>query len=101
MRQFCLAGICIVLAACQSYQPETPGRTVGQFTDDTAIQVRVKSKLWADPVLSGWLINTDVYQGVVTLRGKVSTQEFKERATNLCSPLRGVVRVNNLLQVSK
>jgi len=88
-------------SGCQTYQAGTPGRTVGEFTDDMAIQAKIKTRLWADSLLSGWFINTDVYRGVVTLSGHVASKSLKQHATEVCGGIRGVVKVNNQLQVSE
>lgn len=90
-----LAFLAIALVACQ-----TPGgRTAGDVVDDTTITTKVKAKLLDEPVLSGFAISVEVFEGEVTLTGAVDSVETKERATELADSVYGVKGVNNLLKV--
>ena len=82
------------LAACKT--TSSPHRQV----DDGAIKASVKAKLAADVRLST-LTNVEVNStdGVVTLAGKVRSNEEKRMAADVAHSVDGVVRVNNELQV--
>ena len=85
-------------AGCQSYR-EGSARTVGEFTDDVGIQARVKLALLNDPEISGLRINTEVKRGVVSLYGRVGSQDLKQRALALAAGIKGVTRVEDRLTV--
>ncbi len=74
-------------------------RSTGDVVDDTTINGEVKAKLLGDDVLKGIAVNADTYQGVVTLRGNVDTQDQIRRATEIAKSVRGVTRVENKLTV--
>ena len=82
------------LAACKT--TSSPHRQV----DDAAIKAAVKAKLAADVRLST-LTNVEVNStdGVVTLAGKVRSDEERHMATEVARSVDGVVKVNNNLQV--
>jgi hyperosmotically inducible protein len=82
------------LAACKT--TSSPRRQV----DDGAIKASVKAKLAADVRLST-LTNIEVNStdGVVTLAGKVRSDEERRMAGDVTRSVDGVVRVNNNLQV--
>ena len=82
------------LAACKT--TSSPSRQV----DDAAIKTSVKAKLAADVRLST-LTNVEVNStnGIVTLAGKVSTEDQRRMAGEVARSVDGVVRVNNELQV--
>ncbi|MEQ8783523.1 MAG: BON domain-containing protein [Roseibium album] len=88
----------VVNSGCQSYREGT-SRTVGEFTDDVGIQSRVKLALLNDPDVKGLRINTEVKRGIVTLFGRVSSNELKERAIGLAAGVKGVKRVEDRLSV--
>ena len=82
------------LAACKT--TSSPRSQV----DDAAIKTSVKAKLAADVRLST-LTNVEVNStnGVVTLAGKVGSDEQRRMAGEVARGVDGVVRVNNELQV--
>ena len=86
------------LTGCQSYR-EGERRTVGEFTDDVAIKTRVQAALIADEEVKGLVIEVRVRRGVVTLFGRVPSQEMKARVSNLAAAVRGVDRVDNRLTI--
>jgi len=57
----------------------------------------VKSKLLADPDVSGLRIDVDTRDGVVTLTGTVSSAAEKTRALNLAGKVENVKRVEDKL----
>jgi hyperosmotically inducible protein len=102
MVRWLMAGALIValpaLVGCQAYR-EGGSRTVGQVTDDVAIQTSVKSRLLADPDVSGLRIQTEVYRGVVTLYGRVPDQLTRRHAIRIAEEVKGVVQVEDRLTI--
>lgn len=82
--------------ACKTTQ------TVGEQIDDAGIKTSVKAKLAADVRLST-LTNVEVNStnGVVTLAGQVPTEDDRRQAEAVARSVKGVVRVNNNLQVDR
>jgi hyperosmotically inducible protein len=79
------------LAACKT--TSSPRRQV----DDGAIKASVKAKLAADVRLTNIEVNST--DGVVTLAGKVRSDEERRMASDVARSVDGVVKVNNNLQV--
>ncbi len=90
----------LLLSGCQSYK-DGKSRTVGEFTDDAAIQVRVKSRLVRSPDVNGARMNVEVRKGVVTLHGRADSPEMKQQATELVQSIKGVTSVDNRLRVKE
>ena len=90
----------LLVSGCQSYK-DGKSRTVGEFTDDTAIQVRVKSKLVRAPDVNGARMNIEVKKGVVTLLGRVDSPEMKARAVEIAQSIKGVTSVEDRLRVKE
>lgn len=89
------AGILFCLFACQ-----TPaGRTAGEVVDDATITTKVKTKLFKDPVVSGFAISVETFDGEVTLTGAVDSEEAKKRAGEIAQKTSGVRKVNNLIKI--
>jgi osmotically-inducible protein OsmY len=59
----------------------------------------VRRKLADDQVVKGGAMDVDVKDGVVTLRGKVETNEQKTKAEKLARKVHGVKNVTNELTV--
>jgi len=80
----------------------TTTTTTGTQRDDTAIKTSVKAKLAADVQLST-LTNIEVNStnGIVTLAGKVHNPDEKRFAEQVTKSVKGVVKVNNELQVER
>jgi osmotically-inducible protein OsmY len=76
--------------------------TAGTQRDDTAIKTSVKAKLATDVRLST-LTNIEVNStnGIVTLAGKVHNPDEKRFAEQVTKSVKGVVKVNNELQVER
>jgi len=92
-----LAGLATAVG-CQAYR-EGGSRTAGQVTDDLAIQTSVKSRLLANSELSAWRIQTEVYEGIVTLNGRVPSESARAEAIRIAAEVRGVVRVEDRLTI--
>jgi len=93
-----VAAIAVILASCQSYR-NGDARTIGEFTDDAAIQSKLKTALIADKEISGWRIDTEVRKGVVTLYGSVASEALREKALAKAKAIKGVVEVEDRLTV--
>jgi osmotically-inducible protein OsmY len=93
-----ITAVAMLVVGCQGYREGTP-RTVGEFTDDAAIQSKLKISLINDKEISGLRINTEVHKGVVTLYGKVATVALGDRAVARAKAVKGVVKVENRLIV--
>ena len=95
--RLCLLTLLIgLMAACQTYD-DPNRRTPGELTDDSAIYTAVKAKLIADPDIQGLKINVDVYQGTVTLSGRIPSEVLRNRALKIATEVRGVVKVHDSL----
>ena len=98
-----LCGLALFGAAatggCQSYLEDSTERTVGEITDDASIQWMVKTRLVGDPDVRGRRINVDVNKGVVTLMGRVRSDEERARAGRIAAAVPHVVRVVDRLEV--
>jgi osmotically-inducible protein OsmY len=68
-------------------------------TDDAAVDAKVRSAMATDVGLKTLKINVDVDKGVVTLKGKVDSDETKRKAADVARKVNGVKAVNNELQV--
>lgn len=94
-----LCGVALA-AGCQSYR-DGETRTVGELTDDSAIQVKVKTLLVRDKLLDGWRLDVDVDRGVVGLEGWVATEEMRLRALEIANSVKGVRSVKDRLEVQE
>ncbi len=89
--------IFLISAACA-----TPaGRSAGQVVDDGTITTEVKAKLLADSLLKGVAVSVQTFEGQVTLTGAVDTNEQRAKAENIAKGVKGVKKVNNLLEIKK
>ena len=68
------------------------------ITDDT-IYDQVRLKLASDPDVRGGAFEVEVKNGVVTLKGRVDKESFKQRAEKLAKKIKGVKSVVNQLLV--
>ncbi len=90
-----LAAATLTTTGCKSEH----SRTSGQYLDDQTITARVKSALFSDPNVSGFQVNVDTYQGVVSLSGFVDTAAQKAKAEDVARQVSGVRQVQNNLGV--
>jgi hypothetical protein len=75
------------------------GADAGAKVSDATITAEVKSALAADPQLASLKIDVDTDNGVVTLSGPAPSEEAKSRATQIAAGPKGVMRVENRLEV--
>ena len=74
-------------------------RSTGETIDDQLIVASIKTKLLADPLVSGLQINVDSYKGVVDLIGNVSSYTELARAIEVAQSVSGVKEVHTKLNV--
>jgi len=72
---------------------------LGENISDTAISASVKLKLRDDDLVTADHINVDVRDGVVVLRGTVSSQEELDRAVSIAQKTEGVKTVRSELRI--
>jgi hyperosmotically inducible periplasmic protein len=83
----------------QRARAQERGETIGKTLDDAWIHAKVVTKLVTNPDTPQRKINVDVQNGVVTLRGNVSTPTEKSEAEQLAKNTDGVKQVVNRLRV--
>lgn len=74
-------------------------KQAGEAMSDAAITTAVNAELAKDASLSALKIDVDTNSGRVQLKGTAPNAQAKERATQLASGVKGVVSVDNQLQV--
>ena len=74
-------------------------RSFGNIWDDNLISNKIKAKLIAEPEVRSLNIDVDVYLGVVTLTGIVSTKYQKDRAVQISRSTEGAVKVIDNIKV--
>jgi len=118
LMRYLLAGFTAALLALATVaSAQTMGEKVGQQTEkaklatkDATEKAKTTSKnawlasktkiaLYADERVSGNAVNVDASNGVVTLRGKVSSAEEKKAAEDVAKGIEGVTQVKNNLEV--
>jgi osmotically-inducible protein OsmY len=72
----------------------------GNKIDDAWITTKVKWFLMREPLLDGSDVNVDTMHNVVTLKGTVTSDSGKARATALARRTDGVTRVDNQLTIA-
>jgi hyperosmotically inducible protein len=80
---------------------EVGPKSFGQTIDDGVIVTKVKAKIMANVDLNPFNIDVDSEKGVVTLSGRVASQEQKDMAGKLARETKGVVAIHNRLKVGK
>ena len=73
--------------------------TGGQMADDGAITAKVKAKLAASAEINPFNVDVATSQGIVSLVGRVKTEEQKAEAERIARETDGVRGVRNLLKV--
>ncbi len=78
----------------------TPGgREVGDIYDDTVIATKVKGRLTEMMGTKVIGVDVDVYQGEVTLQGRVRNPTMESRVVAVAARTPGVKKVINLLKI--
>ena len=71
----------------------------GEYIDDSVITTKVKAAIFNEPTLKSAEINVETFKGVVQLSGFVSSQADINTAVDVARSVKGVVSVNNGMQV--
>lgn len=74
-------------------------RSFGDVWDDNVLSNKIKAKLIAEPEVRSLNIDVDVYLGVVTLTGVVSSNYQRDRALELSRSTEGTVKVIDNIKV--
>ncbi len=88
------------LAGCQGYRSEGT-RTPGEFADDVAIQAAVKTALIRAEGVKGGGINVEVRRSVVTLFGRIGSEQERTLALTTARGVGGVASVVDRLTLVK
>jgi hypothetical protein len=86
-------------AAPSPADERTLAQRAGEQVSDATITAEVKSALASDPQLSALKIDVDTRDGVVTLKGPAPDEKARSRATQIAAAPKGVMRVENQLEV--
>jgi hyperosmotically inducible periplasmic protein len=86
-------------AAAGGYYIGKDERAPGVIADDGRITAAVKSRLIGDKYVEGLRIQVETYEGVVTLRGEVTSSLPREQAERLAASVEGVTSVRNEIKV--
>lgn len=93
-----LMGIALILSACSTLA----GReTAGEYVDDAAITVAVKTEILQDPKLKMFQIHVETFKNEVQLSGFVDSPREAARAGQIARNVKGVQGVKNSLVVRK
>jgi hyperosmotically inducible periplasmic protein len=90
-----LGFVVILFSACAS----TTGRTAGEMVNDATIADTIRAKIVEDKELSILKINTDVFNGNVTLLGVVPNKMAEDRLIALARGVKGVKSVTSKLTI--
>ena len=74
-------------------------RSFGDVWDDNVLGNKIKAKLIAEPEVRSLNIDVDVYLGVVTLTGIVSSKYQRDRAIGISRNTDGIVKVIDNIKV--
>lgn len=101
MRRLSWIALIALLAACSRTETQAgaPGKTGS--TADRQLTEQVRTAMTADATLSAQArsISVTAENGVVTLRGTVTSNEEADRVEALAKAVKGVVRVDDQLEV--
>lgn len=90
-----------VASVANNLEVQAGDRTTGQYVDDKALTVSVKTALADDETAHSLKIDVEVSRGVVSLGGHVDSEAEREAAENATAQVDGVKRVINNLEVRK
>ncbi len=98
---FILAAALVPVAAAYSADTDSTGKRASTYVKDSAITTKVKAKLAAEKISSLTKIKVETDgAGVVTLRGKVKSQDEADKAVSIAQGTEGVTSVSSNIQVS-
>lgn len=70
-----------------------------QKVSDDTIYDQVRRKLANDPDVKGAALEVEVKDGVVTLKGVLEKEKYKEKAEHIAARVKGVKKVINQIEV--
>lgn len=73
--------------------------SAGEYVDDSAITVKVKSAFVKDPVVKAIDVKVETYKGIVQLSGFVNSEAEKAQAERVATAVPGVTSVKNNIAV--
>ena len=79
----------------------TTGRSAGAIVDDATIADTIRAKIIEDKELSILKINTDVFNGNVTLLGVVPSKHAEDRLLEIAHGVKGVKSVTSKLTIQQ
>jgi len=81
----------------QACAPTATRESTGEYLDDSAITAKIKTKLLADPIVSGFAVSVETFRGKVVLSGFVNSQAQIDRVVALAREVPGVREVQSAL----
>src|SRR3954451_22350190 len=105
-RRLLAAGLAALVAAglgaCASSEERNGRRGEGQFTDDAALNAKVKSAIATDAgARTASAVNVETYRGVVQLTGFVDSEDQATRAVSAAKKVQGVRSVKNDIRLKR
>jgi hyperosmotically inducible periplasmic protein len=91
-----LAALVLLTLGVARGSAQTP---LNSHVADSRLTVKIDTALWSDLRFMGKQISVETERGVVTLRGKVDSEETKKAAAEIISRIEGVKHVRNELDV--
>jgi hyperosmotically inducible protein len=102
MKKAVYAALILGLTLSLSYAcASTTGRSAGAIVDDATIADTIRAKIIEDKELSILKINTDVFNGNVTLLGVVPTKHAEGRLLEIAHGVKGVKSVTSKLTIQQ
>ena len=101
MRHFATASISLflVLALFSACSATASKRSIGEVIDDAVITNKLKTSYMKDKGVKAHQIDVDTWKGVVSLRGRVESQDQINRAIELAERQPGVREVKSYLAI--
>jgi hyperosmotically inducible periplasmic protein len=98
-RYLTIAAALVIMAAIAACAGSQTTRSSGTYLDDKTISAKIKADLIGDPLTKAHEIDVNTYKGVVQLSGFVDTPEAIKRAGEIARDTKGVVSVENDIQL--
>jgi len=86
-------------AAAGGYYVGQDERPPGVIASDGRITTSIKTRYFQDKYVDAMRISVETYEGVVTLRGEVTSALPREQAERLASTVEGVKSVRNEIKI--
>lgn len=97
--QGCPAPVLIAGAGAGGYYVGKDDRKVGTIVDDASITTSINTQLIGTKGVSTFDIDVDTHEGVVTLKGKVSSKRIENKVIKICEETEGVKKVISKLKI--